>query len=129
MTLSINTTEGDLVMIAIEQGRRVVAAKKFIAKYKQAEKLLPEVDKLLKNKKLSLARIKKIKVTNAGGSFTALRIGVVTANALAYALGIPVQAVTKSSKKLQKVTRDFKRFNIVEPIYNRQPNITTKKLR
>jgi len=126
MTLSINTTQGDQVMIAIEQGRRVIATKKFTAKYKQAEKLLPEIDRLLKSKKLSLSKIKKIKVDNRGGSFTALRIGVVTANALGYATRKPVQGVTKSYKKLPKVTKGFKRFNIVEPIYNKEPNITKK---
>src|SRR3989304_6245878 len=115
MTLFIDTTQGDQVMITVKQGRRVVINKKFTAKYKQAEKLLPEIDKLLKNNKLSLTRIKRIKVTNKGGGFTALRIGVVTANALGYALGVSVQAVTKNSKKLQKVIRSFKRFNIVEP--------------
>lgn len=139
MTLYIDTTQGDDIEIALEKGARLFVRKKFKAKRKQAERLLREIDKLLKTNSLRLNEIKKVKVMNTSNteageptSFTALRIGVVTANAFAYALGITVeshkklQKVTKSYKKLQKVPVGFT-FHIVEPIYDRAANITIKR--
>ncbi|MFH0973018.1 MAG: hypothetical protein V1768_03475 [Patescibacteria group bacterium] len=87
----------------------------------QAEKLLPAIDKLLKKNKIKLSDIKKIQVENQGGSFTALRIGVVTANALGYALGIPVEGTQKLENR-QQITdsrnqKSKNNFSVVEPIY------------
>ena len=67
--------------------------------------------------------MKKIKVENYGGSFTSLRIGVITANALAYALKIPVEANSKINHKNKK----FGLYSIVEPVYDREPNIGISK--
>ncbi len=125
MILYIDTTKGDQVEITIKQGSRVVTEKKFTAKYKQAERLLPEIKKLLKSRKLSLSKIKKIKVINQGGGFTALRIGVVTANALGYALAIPVTG----DKRGERVFKDIKnnhQYNIIIPSYSSEPKITKK---
>ncbi|MCK4554304.1 tRNA (adenosine(37)-N6)-threonylcarbamoyltransferase complex dimerization subunit type 1 TsaB, partial [Candidatus Parcubacteria bacterium] len=91
MILYINTTQGDDIIIALKDGSRVVAQKKIKAKYSQAEKLLPMIDKILEQNKLNIKDIKKIQVANENGGFTALRIGVVTANALGYALSVPVK--------------------------------------
>jgi len=124
MILIIDTTQGHDVEITIKDSDRVVAQEKFKAKYSQAEKLLPGIDKILKSKKIKLADIESIKVANANGSFTALRIGVVTANALGYGLRIPVEgAGEKSCKHLPKVVKNCG-FDVVKPIYNKEPNIT-----
>ena len=120
MTLYINTTEKDLVKIAIKDGNREVAVKEFNAQYTQAEKLLPAIDKMLSNKKIKLSNLTKIEVANKGGSFTSLRIGILTANALGYALGIPVVEFGKKATKAVK-------FNVIKPIYDREPNITKPK--
>jgi len=125
MQLYINTTKGDDISICIKDGSKVIAQKKINAKYKQAEKLLLLIDKTLQQKKLKIQDIKIIKVANQDGSFTALRIGVVTANAMGYALGVPVKEVAKGCKKLKKVKRGYKKFDIIKPIYSKEPNITT----
>lgn len=52
--------------------------------------LLPLIEKLLKSQKLDYKDLKGIEVEVGPGSFTGLRVGVSVANALAYALGIPV---------------------------------------
>lgn len=129
MILFIDTTQGDDIVIALKKGDRAAARKRVKAKYAQAEKLLPEIDKILARNKLKINNIKKIQVVNAGGgpdaaiktSFTALRIGVVTANALGYSLGTPVEGTVKGREKLKKGLR---KFNVVEPIYSKEPNIT-----
>lgn len=125
MILYIDTTKGDDVQITLRQDRGVIISKKFKAKRKQAERLLAGIDKLLKSKKLSLSDIKKIEVVNSGGSFTALRIGVVTANALGYGLGIPVLA---PDRKVKRVKSHGREISIVEPKYDSEPVITKKKI-
>ncbi len=123
MTLYINTASNEEIIIALKEGERTIAQKRFLAPRRQAEKLLPEIDKLLRAKKVKLDALDKIIVANRGGSFTSLRIGVITANALAYALKIPVVAGDPVGKKNKK----FGSYSIVEPIYDREPNIGKAK--
>ena len=66
------------------------------------------------------------------GGFTALRIGVVTANVLAYALNVPViglnltefsnneELIAKTMTKLKST----KTGGVVMPEYGREPNIS-----
>ena len=84
---------------------------------------MPAIDKLLKTQKIKLSALKKIVVASYGGSFTSLRIGVITANALAYALKIPVE----SEMKTKKANKRFGRYSLVEPVYDREPNIGISK--
>lgn len=124
MILSIDTSKGDLIEVVLKKGGKVVARKTFPARRAQAERLLPAIERLLRGKKIGLDKITKIRVADDGeaAGFTSLRIGVVTANALAYALGVPVQAA--SGKK----GKSAKGIKVVEPKYNREPNITMKRL-
>lgn len=123
MTLYINTVSSEEIIISLRVGAKIYAEKIINAPRQQSEKLLPAIDNLLKSKKIKLSALKKIVVANYGGSFTSLRIGVITANALAYALKIPVEAEPKSDKKNKK----FSNYSIVEPIYDREPNIGISK--
>lgn len=125
MTLYINTVSSEEIIIALYDKAKLIVEKKISAPRRQSEKLLPAIDKLLKSKKIKLTDLKKINVENYGGSFTSLRIGVITANALAYALKIPVEASSKINKKNKK----FGVYSIVEPIYDREPNIGISKKR
>lgn len=97
MILSINTVKenSEKIEIILLDNKKQVSRKIVSAKAKQAEKLIPAIDALLKKEKISLKKIKKIQVENSGGSFTALRIGVATANALAYALNLSVEGQQK----------------------------------
>jgi len=122
MTLYINTTNRDEIIISLKDGDKILATKSINAPRTQAEKLLPAIDRLLKSKKIKLSDLEKIIVANYGGSFTSLRIGVITANALAYALKIPVISENKIKKN-----KEFSGYSIVEPIYDREPNIGISK--
>jgi tRNA threonylcarbamoyl adenosine modification protein YeaZ len=124
MILYINTIQNSLVEIALKNKGRVVAIKKFKSDRTQAEKFLPAIEKLLKASKLKLKDLKSIEIENSGGSFTSLRIGVVTANALAYALGITISGRSGKSKSVRNGKRSFK---VIEPVYDRDPDITEKK--
>ncbi|MFH1523031.1 MAG: hypothetical protein ABIE43_04420 [Patescibacteria group bacterium] len=140
MTLYIDTTKKHDIEIAIKDSNRVVAKKKFKAKYKQAEKLLPEINSLISKKGYNLKDIDKIEVNNNSTdktSFTALRIGIITANTLGYALGIPVIGAKRGEKKFQpkadpplagkEVARGNNKFDIIKPVYSKEPNVTISK--
>ena len=125
MIIFIDTTKGDGIKIALKNGREAIAEKGFMAKYCQAEKLLPAIKKMLASKKNKLSNLTAIEVASEGDAstgFTALRIGVVTANALGYALGIPVEGLGKKIR-----SKRFSKFDITRPIYNKNPNITKQK--
>ena len=111
MILYINTTNNTDIEVALKEKGQLLCKKVVKTNRDQAEKLLPLVEKILKENKKQLKNIKGIEVKNSGGSFTSLRIGVVTANALGFALNIPVKG------------EKGKRGKIVQPIYNREPDI------
>jgi len=119
MILYIDTTVNKYIKIAFKKDGRIVIIKKIPALYKQAEKLLPWLNKMLLKSNLKLNDIKKIIVNNRGGSFTSLRIGIITANTLGFALNIPV--VSSESELIKANQADF---NVIKPIYDREPSIT-----
>lgn len=64
-------------------------------KGKLSENLLPAIDALLKKNSLTLKDMHAILVFSGPGSYTSLRIGVTTANVLAWGLNIPIFSLTK----------------------------------
>lgn len=113
------------------QGRKsmvweFICKKKFSSRRTQAEKLLPSIAKLLKANQLKLSDLKGIEAANRGGSFTSLRIGAVTANALGYALAIPVKGENGRAEKFKSKRLNF---NLVKPRYDSEPKITAKKIK
>ncbi len=117
--LNIDTSNNDFIALSLEKAGKIIKRKKVLARRRQAEKLLPAIATLLLVSKISLSKISKIKVEHRGSSFTSLRIGVLTANALAYALGIEVETMVLDKKNLKKL----KGFNLVLPKYDRDPEI------
>jgi tRNA threonylcarbamoyladenosine biosynthesis protein TsaB len=125
MILYINTIKdnADKIEVKIIQGKKKLASQTVSAHAKQSEKLIPTITKILRKAKIDIKKIKQIKVENYGGSFTSLRIGITTANALGYALQIPVVGVVKAEKNVATKLP----FSVVEPMYNRNPDITVSK--
>jgi tRNA A37 threonylcarbamoyladenosine modification protein TsaB len=119
MILYLDSIKNEALEIEVKlvQNDQEVFCQTVKAKGRQAEKLIPAIVAVLQSSKINLKSIKKIIIENSGGSFTALRIGVTTANALAYALGIEVEGTVDGKKNKLGLT-------IIEPLYNREPNIT-----
>ena len=125
MILFIDTSLPEHIVLEIkdDKGARI-KIKKIKAARQQAEKLLPGIEKILADNGKGLKSLKKIQVAVNGKSFTSLRIGVVTANALAYSLNIPVIGMDESGAEIsEKKNKKFKDYNIVSPRYDREPNI------
>ncbi len=78
------------------------------------------IEKFLTSNHKSLGELTSIEVQNTGEGFTTTRVRVTIANALAYALGIPIKPTTGKTLKKQGI-------EMVEPLYSQPPNITTKK--
>jgi hypothetical protein len=125
---SIKKNNNKIEVILSKNGKIIDKSEKD-ASYKQAEILLRTIDSLLKKNKLNLLDITGINVRNNGGSFTSLRIGVVTANTLGYALGIPVKGWSGNEIKRLSGTKKLKsgEYSILMPKYFAKPNITISK--
>lgn len=120
MVLTIDTTlDNDIEVTLTSDNFRL--AKRVQASRQQAEKLLPLIEKIMIAAKISWPQIEEIRVQDQGGSFTSLRIGILTANALAFALGVPVTAFSQSP------TFKFPGGQVVKPLYQSEPNIGPKR--
>ncbi|MDA3840192.1 MAG: tRNA threonylcarbamoyladenosine biosynthesis protein TsaB [Patescibacteria group bacterium] len=120
MELIIDTSKNQNILIELFSNGKLLAKKDFEASFTQAERLLPEIDLLLKKINKKSKDLEKIKVGNSGGSFSALRIGIVTANTLAYGLDIPVSSLDGKSIRIDNI-------EMVKPEYSSEPNITIGK--
>ena len=85
--------------------------------------------KSLISKKI-LKKIDRIVVNIGPGGFTATRSGVSFANAMAFALKIPVISVKKQQNVLQWVKKNYSKISKIQknkfakPYYSQKPNIT-----
>lgn len=130
MFLFIDTTEDEIILALFEKDKLInqISEK---ARYRQSELLLIRIDAFLRKSKGSLDSLKGIIVAKGPGSFTGTRIGVTTANALAFALDIPILGIKKENLGFQKLIKKY-RSKIrdkepILPIYSKPPNITIKK--
>ena len=135
MILIINTSQNDHIEIILAKKAGSFKVKKISGNRQQAEKLLVSINILLKKNQVLTSQLKGIGVVSGPGGFTSLRIGIATANALAFGLRVPVVGVNAkdfvdnqglAEKVFKKMTKAVK-GRIVVPIYDREPNITKKK--
>ncbi len=135
MILFINTADGTEINLAIVSGNKILVKKRVAAKYRQSELLLAEIKKIILSLKKKPNNLKAIVVVSGPGPFSALRIGIATANALTYSLDLPIvglkQAEISKTKDLgvliSNSAKKAKRNYIVRPFYGAKPNITLKK--
>ncbi len=117
--LKVDTTDPEELTAAIYRDEGLIAEEKVPARRRQSEELLPAIDRALAKAGLRMVDLDKIIVANQGGSFTSLRIGIVTANAMAYALQIPVEGTANEANRAGKA--------YVEPVYDNTPEFVVKK--
>lgn len=83
LTVAINTAT-QKISVALVRGGRVLGEKSWPSKKDEAEKVLPNIEKLLKKNKKNWKDVGEVFVVAGPGPFTGLRVGVTTANALAW---------------------------------------------
>lgn len=84
MILSIDSTNREKVTVSLDDVK-IVEEQKL-----GSQVLLPLLVKILKKQKATFADISGVEVNTGPGSFTGTRVGVAVANALGFALNIPV---------------------------------------
>ncbi len=91
--LAFDTT-GKSLSLAILRGDRLVTLKTLNTGLQHSSKLLPAIESSLAETNTKLEDLDALAVTRGPGSFTGIRIGIATANSLAFSLNIPVIAVS-----------------------------------
>lgn len=125
MILFINTTDREHSEIALVSTGKVLK-KSFKNDRRLSEQLPSVLSKLIKEKSL-----KGIAVVKGPGAFMGTRTGVTYANALGFALGVPVLGLTTDEIPSDLGDLISKKFSnkVVSPKYGAPPNITTPKKR
>jgi tRNA threonylcarbamoyl adenosine modification protein YeaZ len=92
MQLAIDTST-DIASLALVQDSEVLAELSWRSGQNHTVQLLPHLAHLLSQAKLGLESISSITVARGPGSYNGLRVGISTAKALAFSLGIPIVGV------------------------------------
>lgn len=87
--LALNTSEKRSSIAIVDKGK-VLAEKSWISENNESEKLLPELNNLIVDAGMTISGIELIAVIKGPGPFTALRVSVAIANALAYGLNVKI---------------------------------------
>lgn len=87
--LIINTASSEKVTIGLRIDDQKYKIERKLDQRK-AQAVLPMIDVILGKHKMSLLDVQGIYVNTGPGSFTGLRVGISVANALSFALKIPV---------------------------------------
>lgn len=87
--LFIDTSSNQEIIVTVKINDKEYSKKEKVGLQK-AQVVLPMIDILLKKHKLKMSDIGSIKVNTGPGSFTGIRVGVSIANALGFALKIPI---------------------------------------
>ncbi|TLS52168.1 tRNA (adenosine(37)-N6)-threonylcarbamoyltransferase complex dimerization subunit type 1 TsaB [Paenibacillus antri] len=80
--------------MALTDGETVLAERTTNAERNHSVKLLPEIDELVRSAGLRPRDVRAVAVGCGPGSYTGVRIGVTMAKTFAWALGLPVYAVS-----------------------------------
>lgn len=89
ITLLIDTTSSQEIVVGLAIGNKKYIEKKKLNS-KKREVVLELIQKLIKKNKISLKDLNGIEINPGPGSFTGIRVGISIANALSFALNIPV---------------------------------------
>lgn len=90
ITLTLDTVEREKVKVTLVNNISGKISKLTTSQQTGSQALIPSIVAILKKDKADLSEVDAIEVNPGPGSFTGTRVGVAVANALGFALGIPV---------------------------------------
>lgn len=130
MYLFIDTTKNDQSTVGLmDCDGRFAARHEWAGGQNQSEKLIAKIEELLAGQKITKNDLRKIVVVTGPGSYTGQRVGVATANALAYGLDLPIAGITNDeieSGRLSNIVNAGQK-NPVSASYLNPPHITKPK--
>ncbi|MCL2280334.1 tRNA (adenosine(37)-N6)-threonylcarbamoyltransferase complex dimerization subunit type 1 TsaB [Candidatus Saccharibacteria bacterium] len=131
MILALKTSDNPTEICLLDDNGKIVNKKVWNAERNLARDLFGEIEKLFARNgpAKKWEDLTGVIVFRGPGSFTGLRIGITTANAIAYGREIPVVGATGDNwlaSGLKKLT-DGQNDKIVLPEYGAPPRITTPK--
>jgi tRNA threonylcarbamoyladenosine biosynthesis protein TsaB len=133
MFLYLDTTSECTTIMLFDKNGIFFDSKKWQSQRNQSEELLLKINSILLKNNFDKSKLKGIIVNTGPGSYTGLRVGLSTANTLAFSLNIPIFSANEneiniSIKKLLKLSnKNFK--STVMPVYGHPAKITLKKPR
>jgi tRNA threonylcarbamoyladenosine biosynthesis protein TsaB len=130
MILALKTDQPEAELWLISNGK-MIDHYSWVAHRELSSSLMLKIEQLLKSNQTSKEYLSGIIVYTGPGSFTGLRIGVATANSIAYGLNIPVSGISShdwSIDKLQSYKFQNSTFSEVTiPDYGAEAHITKPK--
>lgn len=124
MMLFLDTSVPEYIKMALV-GQKIINTS--FKSHSASENLIPEIAKFLKKMKVTFKNINKIGVVVGPGHFSRVRTGVATANALGYALNLPVVGIKQGVAENLTEVASKKGERFVNVFYDRAPNITIAK--
>lgn len=100
MILHIDTKDRKMITLSLKKDGKVVESMSEENEY-GSQVLLPLIIKLLQHQVLDFSDLSGVEVRRGPGSFTGLRVGASVAQALGFALGIPVNGKLNTSLELR----------------------------
>lgn len=100
MVLYINTSDQKVIEVALKKGGEVMDKITEENEY-GSQVLLPSIVKILQHQVLDFSDLDGVEVEEGPGSFTGLRVGASVGQALAFALGIPINGKVGKPIKLR----------------------------
>ena len=138
MPLILNIeTSTDICSVCLSRDGKVVSIRETERSYSHSEVIAIFIDECVKEAGLTMKNIEAVAISRGPGSYTALRIGAVTAKGICFALSIPLIAVgTMDALKQSIISKsgsndliipmiDARRKEVYHCIYNSKGEVLT----
>jgi len=125
MTVLYLDTTNEESIVQLWQSNKILSEIQWVSGRTLGDNLLPEIEKLMNSQNLNLSDLNLIAVNPGPGSFTGTRIGVTTANAIAWSNNIPVVAAQADELSSIKF-KDTVYSQAVMPKYSSPPSVTVR---
>ncbi|MFY9590056.1 tRNA (adenosine(37)-N6)-threonylcarbamoyltransferase complex dimerization subunit type 1 TsaB [Rickettsia endosymbiont of Halotydeus destructor] len=115
--LAFDTTN-NTASVALSENENILAYQEELASSKQAEAILPMIEKVLESAKCKYEDIDYLAVTNGPGSFTGIRIGLSVAKAILFSTKIKGLAVSNFEFTYFRAIEQVKNYNKIYVFLN-----------